>query len=103
MGLDCLHVGEIGMGTATDAEILAYARDQDAIAVTLDADFHTILAVEARSRPSVIRIRIQGLTGNDVSHLLRLTLARYATQLATGCMITIKPRKTTCRLLVQPD
>ena len=57
---ECVHVGEIGMQNATDDEILAFAAEHKAIVATLDADFHTMLAVSGSSGPSVIRIRIQG-------------------------------------------
>ena len=49
------------MGKAADDEILALSLGKNAIVVTLDADFHTILAVTGAMDPSVIRLRIQGL------------------------------------------
>src|SRR5262249_36970287 len=60
-GFECIHVGEIGMWNATDAEILAIAAEKSATIVTLDADFHAILAVSGSSKPSVIRLRLEGL------------------------------------------
>lgn len=50
-------------------------------------------------KPSVIRIRMQGLNGSAVTNLLRSVLARYEAELAGGCMLTVKPRKVTCHLL----
>ena len=44
-GYECLHVGEVGMSTAVDEEILGFALGRRAVVVTLDADFHAILAV----------------------------------------------------------
>jgi len=44
-GLNWMHAGELGMSDAEDAEILELARLQNAVIVTLDADFHTMLAV----------------------------------------------------------
>ena len=40
-----MHVGEIGMSRAADEEIPAFSAARNAVVVTLDADFHTILAV----------------------------------------------------------
>jgi predicted nuclease of predicted toxin-antitoxin system len=45
------HVGEIGMSKAADEEILAFALREHATLVTLDADFHAILAVSGASGP----------------------------------------------------
>ena len=49
------------MSKAADEEILAFSPGKNAVVVTLDADFHTILAVSGASGPSVIRVRLQGL------------------------------------------
>ena len=48
------------MGKSDDDVILAWSLGKNAIVVTLDADFHSILAVSGASGPSVIRLRIQG-------------------------------------------
>lgn len=67
IGLECEHVGSLGLATATDEEILAEGTDRGAIVVTLDSDFHALLAQSNASRPSVIRIRIQGLKGEELA------------------------------------
>jgi predicted nuclease of predicted toxin-antitoxin system len=43
-GIDTLHVGEVGLAAATDNEILEKGRQEDRVVVTLDADFHSLLA-----------------------------------------------------------
>jgi predicted nuclease of predicted toxin-antitoxin system len=60
LGYECMHAGEIGMSRSADDAILAWSLGKNAIVVTLDADFHSILAVSGASGPSVIRLRIQG-------------------------------------------
>ena len=55
LGYECIHVGEVGMGKATDEEVLAFSVGRNATVVTLDADFHIVLAVSGASGPSVIR------------------------------------------------
>jgi predicted nuclease of predicted toxin-antitoxin system len=102
-GVGCTHVGEIGMSAAADTEILEWARLRDSAVVTLDADFHAILAVQGATKPSVIRLRLQGLNGTAIARLLTQVLARYRMELGAGCMITVKPRKTTCHLLSRTD
>jgi len=43
-GIDAIHVGKAGLAAAEDVTILDLGRDQDRVVVTLDADFHAILA-----------------------------------------------------------
>jgi predicted nuclease of predicted toxin-antitoxin system len=72
IGVDCTHVGDIGMSASSDTDILEYARATDCIVVTLDADFHTILVVTGMSGPSVIRIRLEGLKGTSIAAMFRM-------------------------------
>jgi predicted nuclease of predicted toxin-antitoxin system len=98
-GYECIHVGEIGMSRAADEEILTYSLEKNAIVVTLDADFHTILALSGASRPSVIRLRLQGLGALDVARLVRNVVAGFEADLKRGSLVTVKAHKTTCHRL----
>ena len=60
-GWDVTHVSEIGMSHADDANILRRARAEQRVCVTLDADFHALLATSAERGPSVVRVRKEGL------------------------------------------
>jgi predicted nuclease of predicted toxin-antitoxin system len=62
-GVDAVHVGDKGLATATDSKILDVGRQEGMAVVTLDADFHALLALSGVTGPSVIRIRIEGLRG----------------------------------------
>lgn len=64
-GVSAQHVGLLGMATASDHQILDLARQSKSVVVTLDADFHRLLAASNANVPSVVRIRMQGLKGND--------------------------------------
>jgi predicted nuclease of predicted toxin-antitoxin system len=94
-----MHVGEIGMSKAADEEILAFSLEESAIVVTLDADFHTILAVSGASGPSVIRLRLQGLGAPEVVELVQNVLAGFEADLKRGSLVTVKAHKTTCHWL----
>jgi predicted nuclease of predicted toxin-antitoxin system len=99
LGYDCVHVGEVGMSTASDEEILGFALGKNGIVVTLDADFHAILAVSGAAGPSVIRIRIQGLQAAEFEDCVRLVFMHFESELKAGSLVTVKPRKTTCHRL----
>jgi len=54
---DVEHVGDVGLLTAEDGPILAHAASTERVIVSADSDFATLLAVTARSEPSLILLR----------------------------------------------
>jgi len=99
LGYECVHVGEAAMSTAADEEILGFPLARNGVVVTLDADFHAILAVSGAAGPSVIRIRIQGLRAAEIVERLRLVTTQFGSELEAGSLVTVKARKTTCHRL----
>ena len=99
VGWDINHVGELGMSRARDEEILRYARREGCTIVTLDADFHAIVAVENASGPTVIRIRIEGLNGQAMANLLTSIWPRIEEHVTRGAMITVTSRTIRIRHL----
>jgi predicted nuclease of predicted toxin-antitoxin system len=87
------------MSKAADEEILAFSLGRNAVVLTLDADFHAILAVSGAPGPSVIRIRLQGLGATEVVEVVRRVLASFEAELKGGTLITVKALKTTCHRL----
>lgn len=71
-GFDAVHTGETGLAEAEDAKIIYRATREGRIVVTLDADFHALLALSQSQEPSVIRIRVEGLRAEDFSLLLHM-------------------------------
>ena len=94
-----MHAGEIGMGKSSDDEILAWSLGKNAIVVTLDADFHTMLAVSRANGPSVIRLRMQGLGAWQVVELVQSVFAGFGDDLKRGSLVTVKAHKVTCHRL----
>ena len=88
-GLDVLHTGDIGLSRAADRQILDFARKEDRVVITLDSDFHAILAVENAASPSVIRIRREGLKGPKLSELIMKTWPKIQNIIKEGAMVTI--------------
>jgi predicted nuclease of predicted toxin-antitoxin system len=91
-GLDVLHVADMGQSRASDAEITALAVGEGRTIVTLDSDFHRLLAISGASAPSVIRIRREGLRGSDVAALIGQVLERLGDQIERGAMVTVTER-----------
>ena len=87
------------MACATDQAIIDYARQEKRFCVTLDADFHSIIAVSYQSTPSVIRIRQQGLSGQALAVFLIRVYLDIKTDLANGCFVTITDKNIRVRCL----
>ncbi|MCA9130862.1 MAG: DUF5615 family PIN-like protein [Planctomycetales bacterium] len=98
-GVASEHVGDLGMSTATDEAILAEARTRDAVVVTLDTDFHALLALSGATTPSVIRIRLQGLRGDGVANILVQVIAAAQSELKAGSAVTVTNRRIALRKL----
>jgi predicted nuclease of predicted toxin-antitoxin system len=75
-GWDVVHACQCDLSTARDEQILEYARGENRVICTLDADFHSILAVTGAASPSVVRIRQQGLRGADGHWISSISSAR---------------------------
>ena len=98
-GIDAVHVGELGMAAASDSSILQHAITEGRIVITLDADFHALLALSGALQPSVIRIRIEGLKAAECSALIRVLLAQCSTDLERGCVVTVQDQRIRIRRL----
>src|SRR5581483_9438180 len=88
-GFDTVHTGEIGLATAEDAQIIQRAAVEDRIIITMDADFHALLAQSQAVKPSVIRIRIEGLRADGFVEILRKVLAQCDEDLKAGSLISV--------------
>jgi predicted nuclease of predicted toxin-antitoxin system len=88
-GFDAVHAGDSGLAAASDAEVLDAARRQGRTVVTLDADFHAILALSDATGPSVVRIRIEGLRAEALSNLVATVLSRCGDDLTAGALVSV--------------
>jgi predicted nuclease of predicted toxin-antitoxin system len=96
---DTAHVGEIGLSTATDNEILHRGRKDDPVIVTLDADFHSLLAFSRATSPSLIRLRIEGLNGQKAAILIKEVVFHSEEDLSNGALVTVQPGRIRIRRL----
>jgi predicted nuclease of predicted toxin-antitoxin system len=87
------------MSRADDVDIMRRAREDARVCVTLDADFHSLLAVSAESGPSVIRIRKEGLNAEALAALLQGIWPSIEDALADGAMVTVTERSVRIRRL----
>ena len=88
-GIEAIHVGDKGLATAADSKILDCGRREGFVVVTLDADFHALLALGGLTGPSVIRMRIEGLRGENLARLLFTVLQVCTDDLLKGAMVSV--------------
>lgn len=98
-GWNVTHVSEIGMSRADDIDILQRAKAEQRACVTLDADFHAILATSGEPGPSVIRVRREGLDASALADLLQAVWPGIEEALLAGAMVTVTDRAIRVRRL----
>ncbi|MEO5350223.1 MAG: DUF5615 family PIN-like protein [Magnetococcus sp. YQC-3] len=96
-GWDVVHVGDIGMSHAQDEEILAFARQENRVCVTLDADFHALMAISGTNDLSVIRIRVERLDGLALADMIKHVWLKVEQFVAEGVLITVTTKKIRIR------
>lgn len=98
-GINAEHVGDLGMAKATDAVILAAAVKLDSIVVTLDADFHALLASSRSTSPSVVRVRIEDLKGDELAEIISQVVEAAGEELDVGAVVSVTVDRIRVRLL----
>ena len=68
-----MHLRDIGLASASDADVFQVALDDDRVIVSEDTDFGTLLALRDATKPSVVLFR--GVQDRSAANLLSLLLA----------------------------
>ena len=88
-GIDAFHAREVGLSRADDADILAWCRGEGRTIITLDADFHALLALSGARAPSVVRIRIEGLRDRALADLIQRVIRSVGQELLRGSAVSV--------------
>lgn len=99
LGIAAEHVSDLGLAAASDETILEEARGRQAVVVTLDADFHALLAAARAMTPSVVRVRIEGLKGEAMAKILAQVVNAASTELAAGAVVSVNESRIRMRSL----
>ena len=101
-GHEAVHWSAVGAWTASDREIMQFARDNDCVVLTHDLDFGDILAAPGGAKPRVVQIRSSGLDVTRIGARVIGGLALCAEELDAGALVTIDASRTRIRLLPLP-
>ena len=87
------------MSAAADTEVLAEADRRRWTVVTLDADYHKLLALSRADRPSAILLRIDGLRAGPLAEVLARVFEQAGQELELGAVATVTPARIRVRRL----
>ncbi|MFB6248675.1 MAG: DUF5615 family PIN-like protein [Salinibacter sp.] len=92
-GRDIIRVPGEPPPTASDEQILAFARRQERSAVTQDLDFSDLLALGGHGSPSLITIRVTDPAPQLVASRLLSVLPRIRNDLQTGAAVAVNDER----------
>jgi predicted nuclease of predicted toxin-antitoxin system len=98
-GLEAVHWSTTGDPTATDAVIMAWARDHGFVVVTHDLDFSALLANTEALGPSVIQVRTQDVLPDAIGTDVVRVLQEHQAALDRGAIVTIDELNARVRVL----
>ncbi len=88
-GHDALHVREIGLRDASDAEIFAAALNDGRVIITCDLDFAKLNALAMDTRAGVLLVRLRNTRVDNVAPRLRNAIVNPGWTLQRGAMVTV--------------
>ena len=98
-GFEAVHWSTIGVATAPDVEILAWANEHRFVVITNDLDFSAILAASAGATPSVVQIRTQDLLSDTAVRIVAKALEAHGDDIERGALLSIDDGGTRVRML----
>jgi predicted nuclease of predicted toxin-antitoxin system len=98
-GWDIIRVSQVLPVTASDPEILEFARQHDRVVVTQDLDFSTLLALGGYNQPSLITLRLSVSDPETVTRKLLQIVPQVEPALRKGCAVTVEDYTLRVRML----
>lgn len=98
-GLEAVHWSHVGHAAASDAEIIAYAKEAQAVILTRDFDFGALVAQSGLAKPSIVHLRDEDRFVPPLVRRVLMVLHRFAPELTSGAIISIDATRSRVRLL----
>jgi predicted nuclease of predicted toxin-antitoxin system len=88
-GFQSVHWSSVGLNSASDAQIIAYAQSEGYVIFTRDLDFSAILSLSHGNRPSVVQLRVQEVLPEDIGETVLQALRHAEKELDSGGVLSI--------------
>jgi predicted nuclease of predicted toxin-antitoxin system len=99
VGIEAVHWAMIGPPEAGDQAIMAWAHANEAIVLTRDLDFATMLTMQGLVSPSVIQLRIDQVRPDRHLSLVQRALSLHRLHLEQGAILTLEEERVRVRVL----
>ncbi len=98
-GWEAVHWSALGDPSATDYEIMKFARDRGWVVFTHDLDFPSLLAHSQAGGPSVVQVRARDVTPEHLGPLLIRVVRQFSAALDAGALVTVDEARQRVRVL----
>ena len=98
-GFEAVHWTSAGPPTASDIELMAFARSHGYVVFTHDLDFGRLLALTRERGPSVLQVRTQNVLPDAIGALVTTVLHEYRDALLEGTLVSVDERTARVRVL----
>jgi predicted nuclease of predicted toxin-antitoxin system len=92
LGYDIKHLREVNLKGSRDEEVMRFAKSENRILITMDADFANISIYPLGTHPGIIRIRLRYPTVHKVNQILKGLLSRAEDLKIEGCLVVATSR-----------
>ena len=99
LGVEAVHLHELGLDRLPDARILAKAQREGYIGLTHDLDFSELLALSGADLPSVVIFRLQNMSPSHVNHYLHVLIIDHQASLELGVIVSVSESRIRFRSL----
>ena len=98
-GHDVVRAGDVLSATATDVQLVAFARAEQRTVLTQDLDFSAIVALSGESSPSILSLRLESSRIESVNTCLDQALRTLEAELSRGALVTVEEGRIRIRTL----
>jgi predicted nuclease of predicted toxin-antitoxin system len=94
-----VHWSTVGVPSAEDSVIMAWALNHGYVVFTHDLDFGTMLALTHATGPSVLQVRGQHVLPEDIGPIVNAALRQHEAALTAGALLVVDLKNSRVRLL----